>query len=458
MCNPFQKGKLQKNLTFSGSFDVIVGMDWLSKRKFVIVCHEKVVRIPLEGDEILRVHGERTQGVVKTLMNTKVVEFRVDLVPGATPVAKSPYRLAPLEMQELSEQLQELQDEEEHGVHLKLELELLRKEKLYAKSSVKDKILATPSETSKVENAPAEMLRDLDQQMEKRADDGCTLWIKLYSKYEYETRYHPGKANVVIEALRGKERVKPRRVRAMAMTIQYGVRGMILAAQSEAFKQENEWNSGDDQLRFRWMIYFVVLADAAESVSDAIRFEYCLASSSGWTKSPVLWAKISKSSLIGPELVQETTDKFEVGDRVLLKVSPWKGVIRFGKRGKLAPRYVGPFEILERIDPVAYWLRLPEELSSVHDTFHLSNLKKCLADASLHVPLNEIKVDKTLHFVEESVEIMDREIKKLKRSKKALVKVRWNSKRGSEFTWEREDHMKSKYPQLFVDHDVESAS
>ncbi|GJU49242.1 putative reverse transcriptase domain-containing protein [Tanacetum coccineum] len=87
-----------------GSFDVIVGMDWLSKRKFVIVCHEKVVRIPLEGDEILRIHGERTQGVVKTLMNTK---FRIDLVHGATPVAKSPYRLAPSEMQELSEQLRE---------------------------------------------------------------------------------------------------------------------------------------------------------------------------------------------------------------------------------------------------------------------------------------------------------------------------------------------------------------
>ncbi|GJZ40125.1 hypothetical protein Tco_0586688 [Tanacetum coccineum] len=105
--------------------------------------------------------------------------------------------------------------------------------------SVKDKILATSSETSKVENAPAEMLRDLDQQMEKRADDGCTLWIKLYSKYEYEIRYHPGKANVVIDVLRRKERVKPRRVRAMAMTIQYGVRGMILASQSEAFKKEN---------------------------------------------------------------------------------------------------------------------------------------------------------------------------------------------------------------------------
>ncbi|GJT03077.1 hypothetical protein Tco_0824246 [Tanacetum coccineum] len=274
-------------------------------------------------------------------------------------------------------------------------------------SSVKDKILATSSETSKVENTPAEILRDLDQQMEKRADDGCTLWIKLYSKYEYEIRYHPGKANVVIEALSRKERVKPRRVRAMAMTIQYGVRGMILAAQSEAFKQENGMMrtvvmDEAHASRFRWMIYFVVLADAAESVSDAIRFEYCLASSSRWTKSPVLWAEIGESSLIGPELVQETTDKvvlikeklkavrdrqkscadnrrksleFEVREWVMLKVSPWKGVIRFGKKGKLAPRYVGPFEILERIGPVAYRLRLPEELSGVHDTFHVSNLK-----------------------------------------------------------------------------------
>ncbi|GKE20235.1 hypothetical protein Tco_1431747, partial [Tanacetum coccineum] len=126
--------------------------------------------------------------------------------------------------------------------------------------------------------------------------------------------------------------------------------------------------------------------------------------------------------------------EFEVGDRVLLRVSPWKGVVRFGKKGKLAPRYVGPFEILERIVPVAYRLRLPEELSSVHDTFHVSNLKKCLADANLHVPLDEIKVDKTLRFVNEPVEIMDREIKKLKHKKIALVKVRWNLKRGPGFT------------------------
>nr|GFC86371.1 putative reverse transcriptase domain-containing protein [Tanacetum cinerariifolium] len=152
-------------------------------------------------------------------------------------------------------------------------------------------------------------------------------------------------------------------------------------------------------------------------------------------RSLVLWAEIRESSLIGPELLQETTDKvflikdklkaardrqksyadnrrklleFEVGDQVLLKVSPWKGVIRFGKKGKLASRYVGPYEILERIGPVAYRLRLPKELSEVHDIFHASNLKKFLADANLHVPLDEIKIKKTIHFVKEPIEIMDR--------------------------------------------------
>ncbi|GKA40938.1 retrotransposable element Tf2 [Tanacetum coccineum] len=166
-------------------------------------------------------------------------------------------------------------------------------------------------------------------------------------------------------------------------------------------------------------------------------------------------AEIGESSLTGLECKPL---EFEVGDRVLLRVTPWKGVVHFGKKGKLAPRYVRPFEILERIDLLAYRLRLPEELSSVHDTFHVSNLKKCLADASLHVPLDEIKVDKTLCFVEEPVEIMDQEIKKLKHKKIALVKVRWNSKRGPEFIWEHEDQMSIKYPQLFMDRVVEPAS
>ncbi|GJT27608.1 hypothetical protein Tco_0907883 [Tanacetum coccineum] len=127
--------------------------------------------------------------------------------------------------------------------------------------------------------------------------------------------------------------------------------------------------------------------------------------------------------LIGPEIVKPL--EFNEGDHFLLKVSPWKGVVRFGKKGKLAPRFVGPFEITERIGP------------------------KCLADPTLHVPLDEIQVDAKLNFMEEPTEILEHEVKKLKRSRIHIVKVRWNSKRGLEYTWEREDQMKLKYPHLF---------
>ncbi|GKD24825.1 putative reverse transcriptase domain-containing protein, partial [Tanacetum coccineum] len=193
-------------------------------------------------------------------------------------------------------------------------------------------------------------------------------------------------------------------------------------------------------------------------------------------RSPIMWVEVGEGQLIGPELVQETTEKisqikdrlkaardrqksyadkrrkpleFSVGDYVLLKVSPWKGVVRFGKKGKLAPRFVGPFEIIEKIGPVAYRLDFPEELNGVHDIFYVSNLKKCLADPTLQVYLDKIRVDVKLNFVEEPVEILEREFKKLKCSRIALVKVRWNSKRGPEFTWEREDQIKLKYPHLF---------
>ncbi|GJX90152.1 putative reverse transcriptase domain-containing protein [Tanacetum coccineum] len=142
--------------------------------------------------------------------------------------------------------------------------------------------------------------------------------------------------------------------------------------------------------------------------------------------------------------------EFQVGDKVMLKVSPWKGVVRFGKRGKLNPRYVGPFKVIERVGEVAYKLELPEELSRVHNTFHVSNLKKCHADEPLAVPLDGLHLDDKLHFVEEPVEIVGREVKRLKRSQIPLVKVRWNSKRGPEFTWEREDQFKKKYPHLFT--------
>ncbi|GJR68737.1 putative reverse transcriptase domain-containing protein [Tanacetum coccineum] len=126
--------------------------------------------------------------------------------------------------------------------------------------------------------------------------------------------------------------------------------------------------------------------------------------------------------------------EFEVRDKVMLKVSSWKGVIRFGKRGKLNTRYIGPFKILTKVGTVAYRLEIPEQLSMVHSTFHVSNLKKCFSDEPLAILLDEIQIDDKLNFIEEPVEIMDREVKCLKQSRIPTVKVRWNSRRGPKFT------------------------
>ncbi|GKF47336.1 putative reverse transcriptase domain-containing protein, partial [Tanacetum coccineum] len=193
-------------------------------------------------------------------------------------------------------------------------------------------------------------------------------------------------------------------------------------------------------------------------------------------RSPVSWAEVGDVQLTGPEIIHETTEKIvqirqclqaarnqqrsyanvrrkpldiQVRDRVMLKVSPRKGVIQFRKRGNLNPRYIGPFKILKRLGPVAYKLELPKELINVHSTFHVSNLKKCLSDESLVIPMKELRLDNKLNFMEEPVEIMDREVNQLKQSRIPIGKVRWKSKRGLEFTWEHEDQICAKYPHLF---------
>nr|GEW23629.1 putative reverse transcriptase domain, ribonuclease H-like domain, aspartic peptidase domain protein [Tanacetum cinerariifolium] len=194
-------------------------------------------------------------------------------------------------------------------------------------------------------------------------------------------------------------------------------------------------------------------------------------------RSPICWSEVGDSQLTGSELIRETNEKivqiknrlltarsrqksyadvrrrpleFNVGDKVMLKVSPWKGVIRFGKRGKPSPRFIGPFKILERIGPVAYKLELPRGLQGIHNTFHVSNLTKCLSDESLIIPLDEVQLDEKLYFIKEPAEIVDREVKRLKQSRIPIVKVRWNSHRGPEYMWEREDQIKSKYPFIFT--------
>nr|GEW68876.1 reverse transcriptase domain-containing protein [Tanacetum cinerariifolium] len=449
---------------------------------------------------------------------------------------------------------------------------------------------------------------------------------ELFSDYDCEIRYHLGKANVVADTLSKKERVKPKRVRAMNMTLQSSIKDRILTAQKEALDESAGLHKGLDEmikLRNVGALYYLdriwvplkgdvrtLIIDEAHKSKYSVhpkadKMYYDLKDRYWWPgmkkdiavyvskclnclkvkaehqklsgllqqhdiyewkwkgiamdfmtklhrtssrhdtiwvivdrftksayflpmrenykmdrlarlylneivsrhgvpiliisdrnsrfmlsmrrapfealygrkyRSSIMWAEVEEGQLIGHELVQETTEKisqikdrlkvtrdqqksyadkrrkpleFSVGDYVLLKVSPWKGVIRFGKKGKLARRFLGPFEIIEKVGLVAHRLDFLGEFNGVHDMFHVSNLKKCLDDPTLQVPLDEIQVDAKLNFVEEPVESLEREFKKLKRSRIAIVKVWWNSKRKPEFTWEREDQMKLKYPRLF---------
>ncbi|GJZ49458.1 putative reverse transcriptase domain-containing protein [Tanacetum coccineum] len=417
-------------------------------------------------------------------------------------------------------------------------------------------------------------------------------WIELLSDYGYEIRYHPGKANVVADALSRKERNKPLRVRALMMSVHNDLPKRIREAQKETIKKKlrnlvmheshkskysihpgsdkmyqdlkplywwpnmkadiatyvskcltcakvkakNQKPSGALQqpkipfwkweritmdfvsglprtpsgYNTIWVIvdrltksaHFLPMkkTDRMEKLIrlylkeidrhlPLVKFSY---NNSYHTsikaapyealyerkcRSPVCWSEVGDSQLTGLELIREMTEKivqiknrlltarsrqksfadrrtkpleFEVGDKVLLKVSPWKGDVHFGKRGKLSPRYIGPFRILARVGHVAYTLELPEELKGIHSTFHVSNLKKCLAKGDVVIPMDEIQLDDKLHMIEEPMEVVDKEVKRLKQSRIHIVKVRWNSQRGPEFTWEREDQIKKKYPNLFA--------
>ncbi|GJV53243.1 putative reverse transcriptase domain-containing protein [Tanacetum coccineum] len=365
-------------------------------------------------------------------------------------------------------------------------------------------------------------------------------WLELLSDYDCEIRYHPGKANVVADALSRKER-EPLRVRALKEDVggilvenskdpeklrteklepradgtidrltksaifmpmretdpmdklarmylkevvtKHGIPVSIICDRDPRFAS-NFWKSLQKALgtSLDMSTAYHPQTDGQsertiQTLEDMLRA--CVIDfGNGWVKhlplvefsynnsyhasikaapfealygrkcrSPVCWAEVGQVQLIGPELVQETTERiiqikqriqtardrqksytdlkrkpmeFQVGDKVMLKVSPWKGVVRFGKRGKLNPRYVRPFKVLKKVGAIAYKLELPQELSRVHNTFHVSNLKKCYSDDPLVVPLEGLQVDDKLYFVEEPVEIMDRKVKQLRWTSRQL--------------------------------------
>ncbi|GJX45918.1 putative reverse transcriptase domain-containing protein [Tanacetum coccineum] len=157
-------------------------------------------------------------------------------------------------------------------------------------------------------------------------------------------------------------------------------------------------------------------------------------------RSPVCWSEVGDSQLTGPELVRETTERFvQIKNQLITARSHQKSYADV--RHKPMEFQVGDMVLLK--------LELPDKLRGIHNTFYVSNLKKCMADENLVIPLEEIQLDDKLHFIEEPVEIMDRKVKQLKQIRIPIIKVRWNSRRGPEYTWEREDFFKRNYPHLF---------
>nr|GEU49948.1 putative reverse transcriptase domain, ribonuclease H-like domain, aspartic peptidase domain protein [Tanacetum cinerariifolium] len=589
------------------SFDVVIGMDWLSKYHARIICDEKAVRIPIDGETlIIRAQVMEKKSDERRLEDIPVVrgfleffpedlpglppvrqvEFQIDLISGASPVARAHYRLALSEMQELSDQIQEIDDlfDQLQGLSVYSKIDLrsgyhqlrvrdedipktafrTRKEKLNAKFSKCDfwinivncfghvidsqgihvdpaKIEAvknwvsptTPIEEShkkySIHSGSDKMYQDLKKlywwpnmkaiiaeyvgkcltcsrvKAECQKPFGLLIqpdiptWKRERITMDFVTKF-PRTSNehdtiwVIVDHLTKSAHFIPTRETDSIKTLtrlyikkivsRHGVLISIFSDRDCHFTSKF-WQSLQNALGTQFMAYHPETDGKSErtiqTLEDMLRA--CVIDfEKGWEKhlplvefsynnsyhasikaapfealygrkyrSPVCWVEVRDVQLTGPEIIHETTKKivqiqqrlqairdrqrnyanvrrkpleFQVGDRVMLKVSPRKGVIRFRKQGKLNPWYIGPFKILKRVGPVAYKLELPGELRNVYNTFHVSNLKRCLSNESLIIPMKELWLDDKLNFVEKPVEIMDQEVKQLIQSRIPIVKVR----------------------------------
>ncbi|KAJ9557656.1 hypothetical protein OSB04_012270 [Centaurea solstitialis] len=313
--------------------------------------------------------------------------------------------------------------------------------------------------------------------------DGKRRWIKQLSDYDCEILYHLGKGNVVADALSRKGVLNHQdQDQEMNESVLQSTdpdrrsEDLLKTLRSYSKNHQRTTDPGVD-LGTR----YDGLCNEAAVITEGLRCDLgdrdAKFISTFWQSFEwELGTQVGERQLAGPEIVQVTSDKiqqvrerlktardrqksyddkgrkdieFQVGDQVMLKVSPWKGVIRFGRKGKLSPRYIGPYEIIEWVGAVAYKLDLPNELSEVHNTFHVTNLRKCLAEPGAAIHLQEISVDPKLNFVEEPVAIVDRKIRKIRNKEIDLVKVQWKFHKGQECTWETESEMREKYPHLF---------